>query len=113
MSREVSNFDDVVDSRDIIKRIEEWDDSDDAEELKILKELAEEGEGSPDWNYGESLIRDSYFQEYAQQLAEDCGMTKEGNSWPNRCIDWEQAAEELQQDYMEIDWNGVGFWIRA
>jgi hypothetical protein len=165
MSNTISNFDDCVDSRNVIARIEElederhslvgaidsakddladatddtnvlkddeeeiselketlsnaeteleeWDESEDADELKILKELAEEGESSPDWAYGETLIRDSYFEEYAQELAEDCGMVQRGLGWPNSCIDWKQAAEELQQDYSQIKFGDVTYWIRS
>jgi hypothetical protein len=124
MNTPPTNMDDVIDSRDVIERIEELEaelapainvggaDADEIEELTTLKALAEEGEGSPDWEYGETLIRDSYFEEYAQQLAEDCGMVVE-TGWPNNCIDWKQAAEELQQDYMSVEFDDVEYWIRA
>lgn len=90
-----------------------WDESAEAEELNALKALAEEGGGSPDWGHGEALIRDSYFERYAQELAEDCGMLKDTDSWPNRCIDWEKAADELKQDYFSVDFDGVDYWIRS
>ena len=109
-NEEISNLEEVV--SDAENALVAWDDSDEAEELKILKSLAEEGEGSPDWSYGETLIRDSYFKAYAQELAEDCGMINRTSGWPNSCIDWEQAAEELQQDYTSISWEGIDYWIR-
>src|SRR5579859_7585544 len=68
-------------------------------ELKTLKALEEEASGCADWAHGETLIRDSYFEEYAQEFAEDIGAVQKGMSWPYTCIDWEQAASELQQDY--------------
>ena len=92
--------------------LNEWD-TDNAEELKALTDLQDEAEYSPDWEYGEALIRRSYFQDYAQELAEDCGMLKDCDSWPNRCIDWEQAARELEQDYMSVDFGGVEYLIRG
>ncbi len=120
------NTDDVIDSCDVIARIEELeaeleearDDGEDLDavmdsEYNALKELAKEGEGSPDWPHGGVLIRDTYFKEYAQELAEDCGMVTDGANWPNNCIDWEQAAEVLQQDYMNVEFDGVDYWIRA
>ena len=70
-------------------------------------------EGSPDWEHGETLIRDSYFEEYAQELAESCGMVNASAQWPARCIDWEQAASELKMDYMSVDFDGIEYWIRA
>jgi hypothetical protein len=136
---EISNTDDVIDSRDVIARIEalESEESDllealDAEdyqpsapdeleqwreeygeELAALKKLAEEAEGyAADWKHGETLIRDSYFKEYAQELAEDIGAINSEASWPNNCIDWDQAARELQMDYTAVDFDGVTYWIR-
>lgn len=127
MSNEPTNTDDVIDSRDVIKRIEELEGevelnaegelvtgaADDLDELNTLKALAEEGEASPDWPHGETLIRDSYFQDYAQELAEDCCDMPKSDQWPARCIDWEQAARELQMDYISISFDGIDYWIRA
>ena len=119
----VNNMQDVIDSRDVIQRIEELTDIDpeeiglddeEKEELVALEELAKEASDyAPDWEYGEALIRDSYFEEYAQQLAEDCGMVNEAATWPNNCIDWERAARELQHDYTAVDFDGVTYWIRS
>ena len=112
------NYDDLIDSRDVIERIEELEADDErtegeTKELETLKKLAEEAEGyAADWQHGETLIRDSHFKEYAQQLAEDCGMMPEGNRWPLYCIDWEWAARELKHDYTSVDFGGVEYWIR-
>lgn len=121
-----SNTDDVIDSREVIERIEELENDledgayDDAEdraadeaELKALKALAEEASGCSDWEYGETLIRDSYFEDYAQQLAEDCGMLENANGWPCSYIDWERAARDLKMDYTSVDFDGVTYWIRS
>lgn len=93
--------------------IEIWND-DYKEELDNLKKLAEECEGySSDWKYGETLIRDSYFVEYAEQLADDIGAIDNNAKWPLNHIDWEAAAEELQYDYTMIDYDGINYWIRS
>jgi hypothetical protein len=119
MSKEINNYDDVIDSRDVIERVEELENSseelntDELAELLTLQTLAEEASCSPDWKYGETLIRDSYFKEYAQELAEECGMVPDNLKWPNTCIDWTQAAWELKQDYMSVDFDGEEYWIRA
>jgi hypothetical protein len=98
---------------DAIYNLESWDDSDDADELTALKNLAEDAGSSPGWNYGETLIRDSYFEEYAEQLATDiCDMGK-AEGWPFRHIDWEAAAKELKQDYFTVDFDGEDYWILA
>jgi antirestriction protein len=141
MTREVSNHDDVIDSRDVIARIEEltdereplaeavteaedadakaeaeealadWD-SDNGDELKALQSLAKDAEGYSDWEYGATLIRDSYFQTYAEELADDIGAIPKDIAWPCTCIDWERAARELQMDYSSVDFGGVTYWIR-
>jgi hypothetical protein len=137
----IDNMADVIDSRDVIGRIEElqeeraelafliedieedklqdaisdleqWDEEN-GDELRSLKALAEEAEGyAADWKYGEALIRDSYFKEYAMQLAEDIGAINGDATWPNNCIDWDQAAKELRMDYTAVDFDGITYWIR-
>ena len=139
---EISNSDDILDSRDIIARIEElesiredlkseiddtnaeivearkalkeFDESDDGEELTILKKLEEEASGSPDWIYGETLIRDSYFSEYAEELCKDIGdIPKELPWYIANHIDWDGVAREIKADYMSVDFDGIEYWIRA
>ena len=122
-TNEITNAADVLDSRDIIARIDYLaylddepatdDNADERAELAALRALADDAEGySDDWRHGATLIRDSYFQDYAQDLAEDCDMIPAGLSWPCTCIDWEQAALELQMDYTAVEFGGVTYWVR-
>ena len=142
-STEISNREDVLDSRDIIARIEELEtdlvdaheasaspltfeewlletaaDSaatlqDAAAEFIPLKDLAGNGESySEDWQYGATLIRDSYFETYTEELAGDIGAINTDATWPNNCIDWARAARELQQDYTAVEFDGVTYWTR-
>jgi len=83
------------------------------EELTALKSIADECEGYGDWSYGETLIREDYFEDYARELAEDIGAIPKDSKWPCTCIDWEQAAEELKVDYTSIEFNGVTYYMRA
>ena len=93
--------------------LDAWTASDDADELRILKALADEASGyAADWTHGETLIRDSYFKDYAMELADDIGAIDNNASWPLTCIDWDQAARELQMDYSAVDFDGVTYWIR-
>lgn len=92
--------------------MEEWD-ADNGEELMALKSLQNECEGYSDWTYGESLIRDSYFEEYAQQVAEDIGAINKDASWPNCHIDWKSAADDLKQNYTSVSFDGEDYWIRS
>lgn len=137
MTEAITKYDDIIDSRDVTARIAElestradlaqavedgeasadavktWDEDEEGEELAALKALVEEAEGyAPDWEYGATLIRDSYFQTYAEELAEDCGMIPAGLAWPCTCIDWERAARELRMDYTSVEFDGVTYWVR-
>ena len=115
----IDNSADIIDSRDIIERIAYLEidpgnnDEEDAAELAALKSLEEDAEGyCPDWRHGASLIRDTYFEEYARQLAEDIGAIDRNATWPACHIDWEAAAEALQQDYTSVEFDGVTYWVR-
>ncbi|MEQ6332992.1 hypothetical protein [Sphingobium sp. MK2] len=91
----------------------EWDASDEAEELKTLKAFRDElTDYCDDWSHGVTLIRDSYFKEYAEQLADDIGAINGDAKWPVNCIDWEKAARELQMDYTSGEFDGVTYWAR-
>ena len=109
----------VFDSREVIDRIEELEaddsrDENDEEELAALRAFAEEAEGyAPDWHYGATFIRDSYFVEYAQELADDIGAVDSDAGWPSAHIDWPAAAEALQMDYSEVELDGISFWTHA
>lgn len=116
---EINPLDDVIDSRDVIARIAFLTDLDDRDadetaELAALTKLADQCEGIvADWEYGETLIRDSYFVRYAQELAEECGDLDRNVRWPFTCIDWEWAARELQHDYMTVTYCDVTYWVRS
>lgn len=143
MAKTIDNFEDIIDSRDIIKRIEELDDEradlvaaieeaesdgvslrkvredladwdqENASELGSLKALADEASDvSPDWEYGAPLIRETYFKQYAMELADDIGAVPANLAWPLTCIDWDQAARELQMDYSAVEFDGVTYYIR-
>lgn len=123
MTREITSNDDIIDSRDVIERLAELaelttaeivgrDLRDEMAEERALRELADQGDDIEDWQYGATLIRDSYFVEYAKQLADDIGAIDPNAAWPLSHIDWEAAADELQTDYTDIEFDGVTYWVR-
>lgn len=91
-----------------------WDEGDEAEELRKLKAFRDELEPyCADWHHGETLIRDSYFKDYARDCAEDWhGSALREARWPFDCIDWDRAARELQMDYTSAEFDGVTYWAR-
>ena len=128
---------DYIDVRDIIVRVLELRDERDEynenmgspdawdgvpggepEELAMLEGILSElagygGYGEFDGDgYPLELVADRYFQEYAQNLAEECDMVDTNARWPMHCIDWEQAARELQMGYSSIEIRGFTYWYR-
>jgi hypothetical protein len=116
---EVHNTQSIIDSREVIARIEELEASgveqgtDEGDEYEALKDFAEEGESLSDWEYGEALIHEDYFEEYAEELAEDLGLIDREAGWPVTYIDWERAADALKQDYTELNFDGEIYWGRS
>jgi hypothetical protein len=92
-----------------------------AEEFDELQELREEldqlvslrDQGIPDYEYGAAFIHEDFFADYARQLADDIGAIDDNHGWPLNCINWEQAADQLKMDYMEVQINGIDYWVRA
>ncbi len=95
-----------------IEAAQEAFDEDLQSELAALKSLAEEASGyAADWEYGETLIRDSYFTDYAREMLEDCGDLPK--NLPHYIeIDWEATARNIRVDYTEVDFDGVTYLIR-
>ena len=78
------------------------------------------GDAGDSGSFGSSVSRrvlgsphvSDWYGSCAVELAEDCGMIPDGLAWPLTCIDWVQAAEELQQDYMSYEFDGYTYWVR-
>ena len=103
---------DVLNTDDLRTRLDQLagdDDEDAIEEREAIEEILEETDPN---NYGNTLIRDSYFERHAQETAEECGLIDDSDRWPSYCIDWEYAARELKHDYSIIEVDGEDFWYR-
>ena len=123
MSNQIDNTRDTINSREIIDRIEELEgieepDNEEAQELAILLKVQEQAEDCADWRYGETLINESYFTDYIEDLIKDCyELPKEFESgnwpWRHMTLDYEAAADEAEYDYTRIDFDGVDYLIRS
>lgn len=132
MSSDTSNMADIIDSRDIIERLEELNDVmaqlpedpseedlstadidiDEYEEWKRLKALAEECEGlTSEWKDGATLIRYSYWTDHVQSECEELGYISRDFPWWIE-IDWERTASNVAQDYSTVDYDGIEYYIR-
>lgn len=126
MTEEIHNGLDLIDSRQVMARVEEltsqhdeyhnaeegvtWTDEDQAE-LITLEALVKQGEALEDWVHGVTLVRYSYFTEYARDYAHDLEYVKGDNPLLDH-IDWESWADALHQEYTELDFNGVEYFAR-
>jgi hypothetical protein len=122
----ITATEDYIDSRDVIARLDYLEDEaeecveckadtcEDGEhaEYIALKAFAEEGQQAEDWQDGAQFIRDSYFEDFAEELAGDIGAIDPKATWPLNCIDWEQAARKLQSSYFSVEFDGVTYWTR-
>ena len=125
MTERITNSEAVIDSRDIIERIEEleaefflnfpqnsfigWAEYD-TKELDTLRALAAECD-SEEWSYGIQLIRYSYWVEYVEELLYDCGELP--RTIPDYIvIDWEATANAIAYDYSIVDFDGVDYYLR-
>jgi hypothetical protein len=119
MSEEITNNEDTIDSRDVIARISELrenrDGLDNSElfELDALITLDRQGKNAfHNWETGVTLVANSHFEAFAEELANDLGIIDANASWPIRHIDWKAAAHELKTDYRCLDFDGVEYWVR-
>ena len=82
--------------------------TDEEAELEELEELESE---ISDFMHGETMIPKRKFKEYAYDLAHEVCEIPDG--WPCNCIDWEHAAEELEQDYTVVTYQGDDYYVRS
>jgi len=86
-------------------------DKDDAEELRILSELAEECESlTSEFQHGETLIHRDYFETCMDEMVEDrYTLPKDMPSWMSIVLDY----DALEQDYSSVDFDGQEYLIRS
>lgn len=105
---------DTYDFEDILfeeEEIQSWkeDWKDELEEIDEIDSI--ENEVGSEFDYGTTLIEDNDFEEYVEELLIDCGyISKDMPSWIE--IDWEATAENVKQDYSEVEYQGRNYYVR-
>ena len=146
MTTDFSFTDDMLDVRDLIERYEEleserdsffddrdfpdsergnkenpiwdeWEKSDEAEELNQLQDILEElkgGGGDEQWKgdwYPVTLINEDYFTDSIEELVKECcGFPKDVPWWVE--IDWEKTADNCKVDYTTIEIGEETYYYR-
>jgi hypothetical protein len=113
---------DRIDTRELESELDEFesraqedvDPLDEDEIARMRAILALKEDGISEWYDGATLIPEDDFEEYAQELAEETGAYPSGEvTWPLTCIDWAQAASELQHDYTSVEFDGDTYLVRS
>jgi hypothetical protein len=92
--------------------VAEFDFGDDEKaELDELETLENE---ISEFMHGETMILEDDFEDYVREMAEDIhGKAVREATWPFNCIDWAEAAEQLQQDYSTVEYQGKSYYVRS
>jgi hypothetical protein len=53
------------------------------------------------------------FMEYAQELADDPGLTSRNDPWALKFIDWTAAVKKLKRDYRSVTVDGRLYYFRT
>lgn len=111
--------DELAGARKDLREAEAWADAnpEDAEELTTLESLLDDMRGyggnhqfEGDW-YPGSLIRESYFTDYVEEMLKDIGDLPQ--DLPGYiAIDWDKTAENVKMDYSEVTYDGVEYLYR-
>ncbi len=86
----------------------EWDCSE-GERITAIRDLKEEIYG---WKDGVTFVKDSYFEEFAEDEADQLGLVNDRWQWPYNCIDWSKAADQLKDDYSSVEFDGLTYWYK-
>ena len=90
------------------EEIESWKE-DFEDELKEIEEINTiEIELGSEFEYGVTLVDVDDWEEYVEELLEDIGyIPKDFPSWIE--IDWEATANNVRQDYIEVEYQGNSY----
>lgn len=93
-----------------------WDNSEAAEELATLTAILDDLKGyggdekwRGDW-YPVTLINESHFVSYCEELVCDCYDLNDIPSFVH--IDWEATSREMMVDYSEVEIDGATYFYR-
>ena len=64
-----------------------------------------------DYRYGEPLVNDDQWADHAQTIVEEC-YDIDTTTFPGDCIDWNEVANRLQDDYTALEYGATTYWVR-
>ena len=85
-----------------------WED----ELVQIIEIDKLEHEVGCEFTYGCTLIEEDDFAEHVEEMLTDCGyIPKDIPNWIE--IDWKATAENVKQDYSELEYKGETYYFRS
>lgn len=93
------------------EEIESWKEyyEDELQEIEAINSI--ENELGSEFEYGVTLVDVDDWEEYVKEFLEDIGyIPKDFPSWIE--IDWEATANNVKQDYSEIEYQGTTYLYR-
>lgn len=102
------DFEDILfEEEEVQSWKEDWED-----ELKEIEEIDNiENELGSEFDYGVTLVNEDYWEDYVKDLLIDCGyISKDFPSWIE--IDWDATANNVKQDYTEVEYQGETYYGR-
>lgn len=110
------HYEDMADTFEDIRfeeeEIESWKEVwlDELNSIREIDEL-EDNISSSEWDYGLTLIEEDEFEDYCEELVTDCGyISRDFPMWIK--IDWTTTANNVKQDYSEVEFRGESFLYR-
>lgn len=107
-----NDFEDILfEEEEIQSWKEDW--LDEIEEITDIEKLEDEVNDYAGDNFedGVYLIVEDDFEDFVEQDLEDCGyIPKDFPTWIE--IDWEVTAENVRQDYSEVEFRGTTYLFR-
>jgi len=82
-----------------------------AKTLEALRSLRDDFDAR-DFEDGMTFIADRYFTEYVEELVSEIGdLPREVPGYI--VIDWDATADNIRQDYADVEFFGTTYWVRA
>jgi hypothetical protein len=83
------------------------------QEIEEIEEIDKiENSLGSEFEYGVTLVREDYWEEYVEDLLVEIGyLPKDLPCWIE--IDWSATAYNVRQDYDEVEYQGDNYWGRS
>lgn len=85
-----------------------WED-----ELKQIEEIDTIENECSEFSFGETLIDEDDFEEYCEDFVNDCYGLRDIPQLIKNNIDWAGIADDMKQDYSEIEYQGNTYLYRS